>query len=151
MIFGALVFLVFVLDQLTKLLAVHFLSSVDSVPVLQNVLHLTLVYNTGIAFGFFRHSQAVLLGAITLSLIFLLIWGARSFSKNSADPSQKFQSFALALILGGAFGNWFDRVRIGSVIDFFDFRIWPVFNVADSAITVGVGCYLWLLLFKKGE
>lgn len=150
MIFGALVFLVFVLDQLTKLLAVHFLSSVDSVPVLQNVLHLTLVYNTGIAFGFFRHSQAILLGAITLSLIFLLIWGVRSFKKNSG-PSQKFQSFALALILGGAIGNWLDRVRIGSVVDFFDFRIWPVFNVADSAITIGVGCYLWLLVFKKGE
>ncbi len=151
MIFGALVFLVFILDQLTKLLAVHYLASVDTVPVLQNVFHLTLVYNTGIAFGFFRHSQTLLLGAITLSLIFLLIWGFRSFSEKSAGPWQKFQSFALALILGGAFGNWVDRIRVGSVIDFFDFRIWPVFNVADSAITVGVGCYLWLLLFKKGE
>ena len=150
MIFGVLVFLIFAADQLTKLLAVHYLSSVDTVPVLQNVFHLTLVYNTGIAFGFFRHSQAILLGAITLSLIFLLIWGVRSFKKNSG-PSQKFQSFALALILGGAIGNWLDRVRIGSVVDFFDFRIWPVFNVADSAITIGVGCYLWLLVFKKGE
>lgn len=151
MIFGILVFFVFLLDQLTKLLAVHYLSSVDSFPVLQNVFHLTLVYNTGIAFGFFRHSQAILLGAITLSLVFLLIWGARSFKQKPGEPSQKFQSFALALILGGAIGNWLDRVRIGSVVDFFDFRVWPVFNVADSAITIGVGCYLWLLLFKKGE
>ncbi len=149
MIFGALVFLVFILDQLTKLLAVHYLSSIDTVPVLQNVFHLTLVYNTGIAFGFFRHSQGILLGAITLSLIFILIWGARSFSKNSQDSAHRLQSFALALILGGAIGNWLDRMRLGAVVDFLDFRFWPVFNLADTAITAGVCCYLWLILSKK--
>lgn len=148
MIFGALVFLVLLLDQITKLLAVHFLSGVDTVPVLQNVFHLTLVYNTGIAFGFFRNSQGLLLGAISLCLVFILIWGAKSFKNSSKDPAQKLQSFALALILGGAIGNWIDRVRVGSVIDFLDFRIWPVFNLADSAITVGV-CYYLLLLLKE--
>lgn len=151
MIFGALVFLVFVLDQLTKLLAIHYLSAHDTVPVLQNVFHLTLVYNTGIAFGFFRHSQAILLGVITVSLIFILFWGARSFGKNSGDPNRKTQSFALALILGGAIGNWLDRVRLGAVVDFLDFRFWPVFNIADCAITCGVCFYMWLILFKKAE
>lgn len=151
MIFGALVFLVFVLDQLTKLLAIHYLTSVETVPVLQNVFHLTLVYNKGIAFGFFRNSQAFLLGAITLSLIFILFWGARSFSQKKQDSAARFQSFALALILGGAIGNWLDRVRIGAVVDFLDFRVWPVFNLADSAITAGVCCYMWLILLKKAE
>ena len=55
---------------------------------------------------------------------------------------------AMALILAGAVGNWLDRIRYGAVIDFIDFRIWPVFNIADSAITFGVGLYL-IHFFKK--
>ncbi len=54
----------------------------------------------------------------------------------------------MILILAGALGNWIDRIRFGSVVDFLDFRIWPVFNVADSAISVGVALYLWHF-FKK--
>jgi len=55
----------------------------------------------------------------------------------------------LALILGGAIGNWIDRIQFGAVIDFLDFRIWPVFNVADSAITVGVCLYLLVFIRKS--
>lgn len=59
--------------------------------------------------------------------------------------------WGMALILGGAIGNWIDRVRFGAVIDFFDFRVWPVFNVADSAITVGVVLYFFLILRKESQ
>ena len=55
--------------------------------------------------------------------------------------------YGSALLLGGAAGNWLDRVRLGSVVDFFDFRIWPVFNIADIAIVLGVGLILYDVLF----
>jgi len=67
------------------------------------------------------------------------------------SEKEKVARFGLALILGGAFGNWIDRVRFGAVVDFLDFRVWPVFNVADSAITVGVAVYLILLFRKSGH
>ena len=53
------------------------------------------------------------------------------------------------MILGGAVGNWIDRIRFGAVVDFFDFRVFPVFNVADSAITVGVSIFAVLIFFRK--
>ncbi len=80
---------------------------------------------------------------ISISLAVLLGLGIRMKS------TPALQRWALALILGGAAGNWIDRVRYGAVVDFLDFRIWPVFNVADSAITIGVGLYL--LHFLKNE
>ena len=80
---------------------------------------------------------------ITLSLFFLWGWAVRMESKSAGGRA------AFALILGGAIGNWIDRIRFGAVIDFLDFRVWPVFNIADSAITIGVALYLLLLLKKK--
>ncbi len=77
---------------------------------------------------------------ISASLLFLLFWGFRAKDLPVA------QRVGLALILGGAIGNWIDRIRFGAVIDFLDFRIWPVFNLADSAITIGVSIYLLLLI-----
>ena len=60
------------------------------------------------------------------------------------------QLLGLALILGGAIGNWIDRIRYQAVVDFLDFRIWPVFNIADSAITIGVAFYI-ILFFKRNK
>ena len=130
-------------DQASKAFALHSLSIHQSVPVIQGVFHLTLVHNTGIAFGFFREHPGFLLVLITLSLGLLAVWAVRMEEPSSGGRS------AFALILGGAVGNWVDRLRFGSVIDFLDFRVWPVFNIADSAITIGVVMYLFLLLRKK--
>ena len=141
--FYAVLLFVFLADQLTKFFALQTLAGVDSVPVISGIFYFTLVHNTGVAFGFFRQHPQLLLGLISLSLCFLLVWGIR------VPPQQKTQRFALALILGGALGNWVDRLRYGAVIDFLDFRVWPVFNVADSAITVGVTLFAWHLLRQK--
>ena len=142
MVFHAVFFTVLLLDQFTKFLALHRLGH-SSIPVIPQFFHLTLVHNTGIAFGIFRQHPQILLVLITLSLIFLFIWGWR---KNDLPPTQR---IALALILGGAVGNWIDRVRFGAVIDFLDFRVWPVFNVADSAITLGISIFALIFLMKK--
>lgn len=127
------------LDQLAKHFALIGLSDA-SVPLIPNFLYLTLVRNTGIAFGFLNDRGALLFSVITASLFLLFFLANRSHRASSAER------WAMALILGGAVGNWIDRVRFGAVVDFIDFRVWPVFNIADSAITVGVCIYILCLL-----
>ena len=136
---------VVLLDQLTKALAETFLTPGTSHPVVAHVFHLTLVENQGIAFGLFPGADKSLLVIITLSIAILIAVGLRS-----AKLPWK-THVGIGLILGGALGNWIDRIRVGAVIDFLDFRVWPVFNLADSAITIGVCLYLGLILFKKAE
>lgn len=134
---GALIVLC---DQATKFLAVRFLKPIGQLPVVQNIFHLTYVENTGIAFGLFQNYPSVWSIIITLS-IFLLLFGIRFFS---LQPFSR--KMAYGFILGGAIGNWLDRVRFHYVIDFLDFRIWPVFNIADSFICMGVMIFLWFAL-----
>ena len=117
----------------------------DSVPVIPGIFHLTLVRNSGIAFGLFRNHHGILFALISISLVILFFWGS-TLKHHSVGARWGF-----GFIVGGAIGNWIDRVRVGAVIDFLDFRIWPVFNIADFAITLGVGLYLFSLLkTKKG-
>lgn len=85
--------------------------------------------------------------AITLSIGVLAVLGVRIWNEPQS-PRLTLSKFAIACILGGAVGNWIDRLRYGVVIDFLDFRVWPVFNLADCAITVGVGLYL-IHFFKQ--
>ncbi len=137
-----MIFFVVLVDQASKLAALRILFPGETVPVIQGLFHFTLIQNTGIAFGFFREHQGLLLILISVSLIFLWIWALRMEGGLGSR-------YAFALILGGAAGNWIDRMRFGAVIDFLDFRVWPVFNIADSAITLGVAIYFLLLLKKK--
>ena len=129
--------IVFLLDQLTKFLALTLLKPRSSISVVPNVFHLSFVENTGIAFGLFQGYPGLWTLVITLSVLGLGV-GAACFRK---QPDSR--RLAFGLILGGAAGNWFDRIRLGHVVDFLDFRIWPVFNVADSFITIGVVAFIW--------
>lgn len=142
-VFLLLAGLVILLDQVTKALALTFLVPGESQPIFPNIFHLTLVENQGIAFGLFQGSDRILFILITVSIAVLIWIGFRS------NRARLRTQAALGLILGGAVGNWVDRIRAGAVIDFLDFRIWPVFNVADMAITVGVGLFLLDLLRKQ--
>lgn len=127
---------VLLLDQLAKALAQNLLVPGLTHPVLPPVLFLTLVENRGIAFGLFQDGEKLLLSVIVLSVVVLTALGFR-------DRSGRFRvQSGIGLILGGAVGNLIDRLRVGAVIDFLDFRIWPVFNLADTAITIGVALFL---------
>ena len=106
-------------------------------PLLPGVLHLTYVQNTGAAFGLFRGCAGLF---IALAVV-IAGWVSVELSQR---PHPTLGRVGLSLILGGAVGNLIDRARLGSVIDFIDLRVWPVFNLADSAITIGVGLLLWL-------
>ncbi|MCB9800090.1 MAG: signal peptidase II [Candidatus Omnitrophica bacterium] len=155
--FYGVAFLILILDQLTKFIASLKLISGESFPVIENIFHLTLVHNKGIAFGFFYEHPLILLSLISLSILILAFFAFRHCSDRcrmfgegqTMNIGKHPDLIAFAFILGGAAGNWLDRIRYGAVIDFLDFRIWPVFNVADSAITVGVGLYLIYFLKQQ--
>jgi signal peptidase II len=139
--------LVFVLDQLTKWLVVRF--QPHEVQVLGKFFQLTFVTNRGAAWGLFskfEHSNAVL-AAFSIATALALFAFRRSLA-----TAQLSQRLALGMIVGGIFGNLADRIHHGFVVDFLDFYFgarlghWPAFNVADSAICVGVVIYLILAL-----
>jgi signal peptidase II len=131
---------VILLDQITKFLALRFLQLNTPVPLIKNFLNLTLVHNRGAAFGFFQN-QLLLLVLVSLFAIGLILYNLKT---NSI-----ILKLSLSLILGGAAGNLMDRLRFGFVVDFLDLRIWPVFNIADSVITIAALFLTWGLLFKK--
>lgn len=127
------------LDRLTKVLFSRFLELNESIAVIRNIFHFTLVHNTGIAFGLFRDCGIVFV-FIPLILTGLLIYNVYYY-RNSEQLSRTY-IVAFSLILGGAIGNLIDRIMLGYVIDFIDLRVWPVFNIADSAITIGAAVIL---------
>lgn len=130
--------IVFGLDRLTKAAAEAHLGAA-SLPVIPRIFHLTLVHNTGAAFGILKGGTFLLAGVTIFCLvaIFVLLNNKKLWSRFFAGPLDNWFVLAFGLILGGACGNLLDRLHFSYVIDFLDFRIWPVFNLADSAITVG--------------
>jgi signal peptidase II len=138
-IFLSGVLAIVLIDRLTKNFFSGFLDLNESISVIPNILRFTLVHNTGIAFGFFKDCGVVFI-IIPVILSGLLVYNVYYY-RNSPNLSRIY-ILAFSLILGGAIGNLIDRILLGYVIDFIDFRIWPVFNVADSAITIGAAIIL---------
>lgn len=128
--------LILVADQCTKHLIVSRFAPGESLPILPPLLHLTYVQNPGAAFGLFKGQQRFFI-LIAVPLILYLSWLLRRGASVRSLPA-----WGCALALGGAVGNLIDRLRLGYVIDFIDLRVWPVFNLGDSAITVGVALLL---------
>jgi signal peptidase II len=139
-------FLVFAGDQATKALVVESIPEHAVVPVIPNFLNLTHVSNAGAAFGLFSDSPSpwktavlILLSVALLVAVVSFVWRVRRLQWEAG--------VGLALILGGAFSNLLDRIRVGRVVDFLDIYVrsyhWYTFNLADSAIVVGA-CFLIL-------
>ena len=133
---------VIILDQITKYLAKSLLQLNAPVVLVKNFFNLTLVHNRGAAFGLFQN-QLLMFVAVSIFAIAIILFSLRN-KKNTL-----IFKISLSLILGGAIGNLIDRIRFGFVIDFLDFRVWPVFNLADSFITVAAILLVWELLFNK--
>ncbi|MBX5490332.1 MAG: signal peptidase II [Chloroflexi bacterium] len=131
---------VFGLDQVTKALAVAYLEPVGSIPLV-GFLRLTYVENRGAAFGVLQN-QTLFFIVVGVAVVAGLLASYRYL--HTVPP---LLNVCLGLQLGGALGNLVDRVRQGYVVDFFDLTWWPVFNIADSAIVVGVGVMTYYLLF----
>ena len=144
--------LVIIIDQITKILIFKNLPLYHSVTIIPGFFNITHIHNPGGAFGFMAHQDSslrnflfILLASVAVCIIFY-------FYKNT-NRTHPFLASGFALILGGAIGNLIDRIRFGKVVDFLDFYVrnyhWPAFNVADSAITVGVTIFIFHLLFRK--
>lgn len=129
--YALLALAIWVLDRLLKIWVVRSLPLWTTRPLLGNWLHLTHVRNTGAAFGLFG-GQALPLAIISIALFAgLFLW------REQLRHLGTWGNLSLALIAGGAIGNLYDRLAYGYVIDFLDLRVWPVFNLADSAVVVG--------------
>lgn len=131
---------VVILDQFSKYIVVENMALGESIPIIEEVFHLTYILNPGAAFGMFAHNRLFFI-AIAFIVIGIIIWARREILASPWEVKA-----GCGLFLGGAIGNLIDRARQGMVIDFFDFRIWPVFNIADIAICIGVGLIIWNLL-----
>jgi signal peptidase II len=140
------------LDQVTKALVSAALRLHESRPVIPGFLSLTLVHNTGAAFGILagEHSPLrtgffLVVSVAAMGVVLWLLWRLR--------PEQRVEAVALSLIFGGAVGNVIDRMRFGKVIDYIDVFYgsyhWPAFNVADAAISAGVFLLFWCLIVRK--
>ncbi|MBF0400657.1 MAG: signal peptidase II [Magnetococcales bacterium] len=142
--------LVFVLDQFSKVYASAELAD-RSIEVLPGFFDLELVHNTGAAFGMFAEfpplwRSLILVGVALVATVFIMVLLRRT--------DRALDAFALGLVLGGALGNLLDRVQEGWVVDFIHLHwhdlSWPVFNLADSAISVGVALLIWDSFRKTG-
>jgi signal peptidase II len=138
-----IVFSILLLDQLTKFLVLKNLALHETVPVIANIFHVSLVCNKGAAFGILRDQVPLFIGTAVFSIVLII----RTLKRHHRLGLTLY-SLSLAFILAGALGNLIDRLRLGCVVDFLDFRIWPVFNIADSAITVGA-VLLGLSILKR--
>ena len=138
-----------VVDQFTKWLVVRFLGDGEFRVVIDGFFNLVHWRNSGAAWGIFQDRNAILaiISVVTILVLF--------FFRHSFQLQYKTSRIALGLITGGIIGNFIDRVRFGYVVDFLDFFVgrhhWPAFNVADSAICVGVVLYIFVSWRSESE
>ncbi|MGH7198905.1 MAG: signal peptidase II [Candidatus Omnitrophota bacterium] len=134
---------IFLLDRVLKILVIRFLSEGEGFPVIPGIFHVTRVNNTGAAFGILRGNGAFLILISALCIAFLVFYLLKNSFRGLAPV-------AWSLVLAGALGNLYDRLRYGYVVDFLDLRVWPVFNAAD--VSICLGAFLIVLhLFKPGR
>ena len=137
--------LVFIIDQLVKHLVVSTMHLGQSLPVIKGIFHITYVLNPGAAFGMLEHQRWFF---ILVALAAVLLGAA--FYKKLQQESFLMRSGA-GLLLGGAVGNLADRIQSGLVVDFLDFRIGPVFKIADIAICAGAGILIFDIWQRRNE
>jgi signal peptidase II len=130
------------IDQITKLLASTYLKVIDTFPIIEGVIHLTYAENTGAAFGILKNHRWVFLLISTVTII-----GMAAYLYLFKTDGRLYD-VSMAMIISGGLGNMLDRVGLGYVVDFIDFRLinFAVFNGADSFVCVGAGLLMLALI-----
>jgi len=155
MLATGIILLIVLCDQGSKLWITNNFSVFQSREIIPGLFHLTYLTNRGAAFGFLNGDYGVWRQAFFVGVALVAMAMMISLLRQMRDDT--WSVVAIALIFGGAVGNLIDRLRLGSVVDFLDVfwgeHHWPAFNLADSAITVGVGIFLivHLLQFRRGS
>ena len=137
------------LDQFTKYLAIIHVKNVVTIPIIENVLHLTYAENTGAAFSILSNKISLLTIITSIFIVFLFIYMSKMIIEKKAF---QWMPFALSFVIGGATGNLIDRIRLAYVVDFFEFRFiqFAIFFVADTFIVVGsILLIIYILLEEK--
>ena len=145
MVYYLLAFVVILLDQWTKWLVVRYMELGESIPIIENVLYITSHRNRGAAWGMLQGQFWLFYIVTVVVVVGIVIYIQR------LQPTQRLFGIALGLMLGGALGNFIDRVFRKEVVDFVHTYIFnysfPIFNVADAALTIGVALmfiYTWI-------
>ena len=142
MIYYLIATAVIVFDRVVKKLVVSNMVPWETIPVIEDIFHFTYVQNRGAAFSMWQGQWIILIGfplaAIAVGLILIYL------KRNKWD---KLMLTSVAMICGGGLGNLIDRIMLGYVVDLFDFRVFPVFNIADIFICVGCGLMILDVLF----
>jgi len=137
--------LVLVLDQAGKGLALWKMEPNESIPVIRGIFHITLTHNTGIAFGMAQGR-----GWLTIPLA-VIVMAAILWYRRRMAGHKRWNELFTGLLFGGALANLLDRLRLGYVVDLFDFHVWPVFNVADMAITSAILVFIISQFFYNSD
>ena len=149
---AAIAGIIVLLDQVTKEIVLQSIPLHTTIPVVDGFFNLTHIHNPGGAFGLMANFSPIMRSIIFLFISSLAV-GLIFYFYKKTPAHYAWLAAAFAMIFGGAIGNLIDRVRFGIVVDFLDFYLgnlhWPAFNVADSAISVGIGIFLYHLVFKK--
>ena len=167
----ALVATILIFDQFSKFLILKYIGLNTTYVIIKGVLSITPTLNTGGGFGILPNQTLLFILISLLTIIFLALilgdtlqhkkdtqpgrghsaaqkkfWNIHTlFCAAGCPPCSRVSPHAISLILAGALGNLIDRLRLGAVIDFIDFKIWPVFNIADTSITIGAIMLAWCL------
>ena len=140
------------LDQISKIIVLKSMTLYQSIPVIPGFFNFTYIRNPGGAFGFFANQSPAIRSFVFIFVSLLAIGFILYFYINTPD-THKFLATGFSLIFGGAIGNMIDRLRFGTVVDFLDVYIqnthWPAFNIADSAISIGMAIFIYHVLTQK--
>ncbi len=150
MLYAAISLIVLVLDQITKFFAVNSLRGNAPIVIIDNFLQFNYVENYGAAFGILQNKKIFFIVMTTIVVIGIIV-----YIKTNTNLTT-IMKITLAMIIGGAIGNFIDRVRLGYVVDFIDVKFWglydfPVFNIADSSIVIATILICYLVIFNKYE
>lgn len=143
---------IIILDQITKAIILNHLELYHSIQIIPGFFSITHIHNPGGAFGFLAN-QSPVVRVIVFLFVSILALGFIFYFYHKTPATHKWLATGFALIFGGAIGNLIDRVRFGTVVDFLVVYVnnlhWPAFNVADSAITIGMGVFIYHIIAKK--
>lgn len=137
--------IVFLADQLVKWYVDTSMYIGQSIPVIDNIFHITYILNPGAAFGMLEHKRWIFI------IVALVIMAATIYCYRWIKQESCLIRCGIGLLLGGAAGNLLDRIQTGLVVDFLDFRVWPVFNIADIGICVGAGMLMFSVWRRRNE